>query len=259
MTREQEVRDLVARVVEAHLAAAGAAPTGAAAPHAAPTGASATHAAATPTAPTASTPSPAGAETLPERPGGDSTTHAGPGVTIAIGADHGGFALKQHLREQLTAQGYAVQDCGTHTADPVDYPDYAHAVAARVGSGICAWGIVVDGAGIGSCMVANKVPGVRAALCHDLSSARNSREHNHANVLTLGARFVGEGLADEIVATWLATAWGPGRHAARVAKIGEIERRYARAASGGNASRPDAAPDADDAAPGPESRLEAPR
>ena len=94
--------------------------------------------------------------------------------------------------------------------------------------GTCRWGVIVDGAGIGSCMVANKVPGVRAALCHDLSSARNSREHNHANVLTLGAGFIGEALAIEIVRAWLGTAWGPGRHAARVEKITEVERRYMR-------------------------------
>jgi ribose 5-phosphate isomerase B len=126
----------------------------------------------------------------------------------------------------LTATGFAVHDCGTHGSDPVDYPDVAHAVARLVADGTCRWGIILDGAGIGSCMVANKVPGIRAALCHDLSSARNSREHNHANVLTLGARFIGEGLAIEIVRAWLGTEWGPGRHAARVDKITEIERRY---------------------------------
>ncbi len=110
----------------------------------------------------------------------------------------------------------------------MDYPDVAHAVARLVADGTCRWGVIVDGAGIGSCMVANKVPGVRAALCHDLSSARNSREHNHANVLTLGAGFIGEGLAIEIVRAWLGTAWGPGRHAARVEKITDVERRYMR-------------------------------
>jgi ribose 5-phosphate isomerase B len=97
-----------------------------------------------------------------------------------------------------------------------------------VGAGVCRWGIVVDGAGIGSCMTANKVPGVRAALCYDLSSARNSREHNHANVLTLGAGLIGEGLARQIVDEWLATPWGPDRHAQRVAKITDIEQRYLR-------------------------------
>jgi ribose 5-phosphate isomerase B len=152
---------------------------------------------------------------------------AAPGrVAIAIGADHGGSGLKDRIGEMLTSTGFAVHDCGTHGSEPVDYPDVAHAVARLVADGTCRWGVIVDGAGIGSCMVANKVPGIRAALCHDLSSARNSREHNHANVLTLGARFTGEGLAIEIVRAWLGTEWGPGRHAARVEKITEIERRY---------------------------------
>jgi len=147
-------------------------------------------------------------------------------IAIAIGADHGGSGLKDRIGEMLTETGFAVHDCGTHGSEPVDYPDVAHAVARLVADGTCRWGIILDGAGIGSCMVANKVPGVRAALCHDLSSARNSREHNHANVLTLGARFTGEGLAIEIVRAWLGTEWGPGRHAARVQKITEIERHY---------------------------------
>jgi ribose 5-phosphate isomerase B len=150
-------------------------------------------------------------------------------VAIAIGADHGGFELKQLIGRRLLDAGYAVHDCGTTSPDPVDYPDFAHAVARLVADGTCRWGIAVDGAGIGSCMVANKVPGVRAASCHDVTSARNSREHNHANVLTLGARFVGVGLALEIVDAWLATPWGPDRHAARVAKIDDYEQRYLRA------------------------------
>ena len=149
-------------------------------------------------------------------------------VAIAVGADHGGSALKDRIGQMLTQAGFAVHDCGTHGSEPVDYPDIAHAVARLVADGTCRWGVIVDGAGIGSCMVANKVPGIRAALCHDLSSARNSREHNHANVLTLGAGFIGEGLAIEIVRAWLGTAWGPGRHAARVQKITDVERRYMR-------------------------------
>jgi ribose 5-phosphate isomerase B len=151
-------------------------------------------------------------------------------VAIAIGADHGGVALKDVIARMLTEAGFAVQDCGTHGNEAVDYPDIAHAVARLVADGTCKWGIILDGAGIGSCMVANKVPGIRAALCHDLSSARNSREHNHANVLTLGARFIGEGLAIEIVRAWLGTDWATGRHAARVDKITAIERRYMAAA-----------------------------
>jgi ribose 5-phosphate isomerase B len=146
--------------------------------------------------------------------------------TIAVGADHGGFHLKQELIAHLRGRGLAVHDCGCTSTDAVDYPDFAHAVANLVGTGTCRWGIIVDGAGIGSAMVANKVPGVRAALCYDLSSARNSREHNHANVLTLGAGLIGPSLARQIVDEWLATPWGGDRHARRVAKISGVERRY---------------------------------
>ena len=145
---------------------------------------------------------------------------------IAIGADHGGYRLKEQLAFRLRERGHEVIDCGTHSADAVDYPDLAHAVAREVADGRAASGIVVDGAGIGSAMAANKVPGVRAALCYDVSSARNSREHNHANVLTLGAGLIGEGLAWQIVEAWLDTPWGEGRHARRVGLIDEIERRY---------------------------------
>jgi len=190
-----EVRDIVRRVVDATLAGDG-------------------------TARVVSTPAPGA--------GAGPASGAAERVAIAVGADHGGRALKDRIGAMLTEAGFAVQDCGTHGSDPVDYPDVAHAVARLVADGTCRWGVIVDGAGIGSCMVANKVPGVRAALCHDLSSARNSREHNHANVLTLGAGFIGEGLAIEIVRAWLGTAWGPGRHAARVAKITDVERRYLR-------------------------------
>ena len=158
--------------------------------------------------------------------GGSATQQQGP-TGIAVGADHGGFALKNILVAHLRDQGLSVVDCGTGSAEAVDYPDFAHAVARRVADGSCRCGIVIDGAGIGSSMTANKVPGVRAALCYDLSSARNSREHNHANVLTLGAALIGEGLARQIVDTWVATDWGPGRHARRVEKIMEIERKYA--------------------------------
>ena len=147
---------------------------------------------------------------------------------IAIGCDHGGYPLKERLGFRLKEQGYEVIDCGTHSAESVDYPDFAHAVAELVASGEAGCGIVVDGAGIGSAMVANKVPGVRAALCYDVSSARNSREHNHANVLTLGAGLIGAALAEQIMEAWLSTAWGPGRHADRVDKITAVERRYVR-------------------------------
>ena len=151
------------------------------------------------------------------------------GAAIAIGADHGGFPLKERLAFRLREQGHDVLDCGTDSSKAVDYPDFAHAVASAVASGRAKWGIIVDGAGIGSAMVANKVPGIRAALCYDLSSARNSREHNLANVVTLGAGLIGEGLAWQIVQEWLATDWGGDRHARRVDKIMEIERRYLKA------------------------------
>jgi ribose 5-phosphate isomerase B len=148
---------------------------------------------------------------------------------IALGADHGGYPLKERIGFRLKEAGYEVLDCGTDSHEAVDYPDFAHAVAREVATGACSYGIVVDGAGIGSAMVANKVPGVRAALCYDLSSARNSREHNHANVLTLGAGLIGETLAWQIVEEWLSVDWGGDRHARRVAKIDDIERQYSRA------------------------------
>jgi ribose 5-phosphate isomerase B len=153
---------------------------------------------------------------------------AGSSTSIAIGADHGGVALKAVLAKHLQERGFGVTDCGTATTDAVDYPDFAHVVARLVATGACATGIVIDGAGIGSAMAANKVPGVRAANAHDVSMARNAREHNYANVLTLGARMIGEGLAIEVVDTFLATPWGAERHGKRVAKISAIEDRYSR-------------------------------
>jgi ribose 5-phosphate isomerase B len=148
--------------------------------------------------------------------------------TIALGADHGGYALKEQLKPFLAKLGWQVSDCGCHSADSVDYPDYAFVVARMVAEGRARWGIMIDGAGIGSCMAANKVPGVRAALCYDQATAVNSREHNHANVLTLGAGLIGPALAQQIVKAWLETPFGPDRHAKRVEKIMQIERRFAR-------------------------------
>jgi ribose 5-phosphate isomerase B len=158
--------------------------------------------------------------------GADADDAAAPHGDVAVGADHGGFFLKKRIAAELESRGLTVRDCGTNGTESVDYPDYAHAVARLVADGVCAAGILVDGAGIGSCIAANKVPGVRAATCWDVSSARNSREHNHANVLVLGAGFVGDNLALQIVDTWLQTPWGGERHARRVAKITDIERRY---------------------------------
>ena len=145
---------------------------------------------------------------------------------IAVGADHGGYRLKERIATELRESGFNVHDCGTNSTESVDYPDFAHSVARLVAASACRWGIIVDGAGIGSCMVANKVPGIRAATCWDVSSARNSREHNHANVLVLGAGLIGENLALEIVHAWLSTPWGGDRHARRVEKITEIEQHY---------------------------------
>ncbi|MDX1436545.1 MAG: ribose 5-phosphate isomerase B [Anaerolineales bacterium] len=143
--------------------------------------------------------------------------------SIAIGADHGGYQLKEALKRALREQGYNVIDCGTHSADSVDYPDFAAAVARLVSEGEAWRGIVIDGAGIGSCMVANKFPGVRAAMCYDHATALNSREHNNANVLTLGAGLLGPNLAQQIVNTWLTTEFSGGRHARRVDKITAFE------------------------------------
>ena len=143
---------------------------------------------------------------------------------IAIAADHGGYPLKEILKAYLQKQGYQVDDCGTHSPEPVDYPDFAYAVAKKVSDGEAWRGIIIDGAGIGSCMVANKVPGVRAAMCYDHATALNSREHNNANVLTLGAGMIEPALARQIVLTWLNTNFGGGRHARRVDKIMNIEK-----------------------------------
>jgi len=157
-----------------------------------------------------------------------SETDARGARTVAIGADHGGYDLKEMLKARLQELGYEVLDCGTEGAESVDYPDFALAVAQLVAQGRAWRGILVDGAGIGSCMAANKVPGVRAALCYDEATAVNSRAHNDANVLTLGAGMIGPELGRQIVDTWLETPAGGGRHARRVEKIMEIERRFLR-------------------------------
>jgi len=145
------------------------------------------------------------------------------GRRIAIGADHGGFLMKENLKNFLQSKGYQVDDCGSYNTDAVDYPDLAYAVAIKVSQGQAWRGIVIDGAGIGSCMAANKVPGVRAAMCYDHATAVNSREHNAANVLTLGAGLIGPNLAQQIVQTWLDTDFAGGRHSRRVSKIMKIE------------------------------------
>ena len=147
---------------------------------------------------------------------------------VAIGADHGGFELKQQLKGHLLDWGYQVLDLGTNSAEAVDYPDFAEAVGNVVARGEAWLGIVLDSAGIGSSIAANKVPGVRAALCYDRATAHNSREHNDANVLTLGAKLIAPEAAREIVALWLSTPFAGGRHQRRVDKIRGIEERSAK-------------------------------
>lgn len=142
---------------------------------------------------------------------------------VAIGADHGGVLMKEDLINFLKSKGYQVDDCGTYGTESVDYPDFAFAVAIKVSNGQAWRGIVIDGAGIGSCMAANKVKGIRAAMCYDHATAVNSREHNCANLLTLGAGLIGSNLARQIVETWLNTEFAGGRHSRRVNKIMNIE------------------------------------
>ena len=145
---------------------------------------------------------------------------------IALGSDHGGYTLKEHIKKVLRELKFQVIDIGTNSSQAVDYPDFAQAVARLVSEGDCAKGIMIDGAGIGSCMVANKVPNIRAAMCYDLSTAVNSREHNNANVLTLGGKMIGELLAEQIVTVWLKTEFAGGRHQGRVDKIAHTEKKY---------------------------------
>jgi len=145
---------------------------------------------------------------------------------IALGADHGGFEAKEALKTTLEDLGHEYRDFGTHSTEAVDYPDFAHLVAIAVARGDCDLGIMIDGAGIGSCMVANKVPGVRAAMCYDEASAANSREHNGANLLTLGGKRLPLDTLRQIVKTWLATDLTEERHRKRVAKIDAVEEEY---------------------------------
>jgi ribose 5-phosphate isomerase B len=145
------------------------------------------------------------------------------GRAVAIGADHGGFELKEKLKGYLRDWGYKVLDLGTDSTAAVDYPDFAEAVANAVSRGEARLGVVVDGSGIGSSIAANKVAGARAALCYDRATARNSREHNDANVLSLGAKLISLEAAREILAIWLSTPFAGGRHQRRVDKIRSIE------------------------------------
>jgi len=163
---------------------------------------------------------------IAEVPEEEISTLAPPGKTVAIGADHGGFRLKEALKPVLESLGLDVRDVGVFEEKPADYPDIAHQVAQLVAAGAATRGIAIDGAGIGSSIAANKVPGIRAALCYDKASARNSREHNDSNMLTLGARLLTETQAEDVLRTWIATPFAGGRHQARVQKIADIERQY---------------------------------
>jgi ribose 5-phosphate isomerase B len=146
--------------------------------------------------------------------------------TIALGADHAGYELKEALKGWLINHGYHVLDLGTHSTESVDYPDYAALVGESVADQKVERGLLVCGTGIGMAMAANKVPGVRAALCAGRFSARGSREHNDANVLVLGGRLMGAEMATDILHAWLETDFAGGRHARRVDKIADIERRH---------------------------------
>jgi len=159
-----------------------------------------------------------------EVPADQISNTAAPEKTVALGSDHGGFALKEKLKPIFEEHGLHITDIGVHEEKPADYPDIARQVAELVARGDAARGVIIDGAGIGSCIVANKFPGVRAALCYDKASARNSREHNDSNILTLGGRLLTSTQAEDVLRVWLSTPFGGGRHAARVQKIAEIEK-----------------------------------
>jgi ribose 5-phosphate isomerase B len=159
------------------------------------------------------------------------TALAPPDRTLALGADHGGFRMKEALKPVIESLGLQIRDVGVTEEKPADYPDIALKVAELVASGTASRGVIIDGAGIGSSIAANKVPGIRAALCYDKSSARNSREHNDSNILTLGGRMLTETQAEDVLRTWLATPFGGGRHQARIDKILKIEQQYLKKAS----------------------------
>jgi ribose 5-phosphate isomerase B len=144
-------------------------------------------------------------------------------MRIAIGADHAGFALKEHLKNTLSRLGHQVEDLGTHSDAPVDYPPICAAVGRMVSEGRADRGIVLGGSGQGEQIAANKIPGIRAALCNDLLTARLARQHNDANILSMGGRIVAPALADEIVSVWLDTAFEGGRHQRRIDQITELE------------------------------------
>ncbi len=145
-------------------------------------------------------------------------------MTIVVGSDHGGFHLKETVKNHLLEKGYEVVDCGTYSTDSCDYPDIAEKATEYILDGRATFGILICGTGIGIGIAANKVKGIRAALCHDVFSAKATRAHNDANILTMGERVVGAGLALEIVDAFLETNFEGGRHERRVKKISALER-----------------------------------
>lgn len=147
---------------------------------------------------------------------------------VFIGSDHAGYQLKEQIKSLLRDLGYRHEDVGAFGEAPVDYPDIAELVAQRVATDTNLRGIIIDGAGIGSAIAANKVPGIRAAACFDTYTTKNSREHNNTNVLCLGSRNLGSDIAREIVTVWLATGFGGGRHLRRIEKITALEQKYSR-------------------------------
>jgi ribose 5-phosphate isomerase B len=149
-------------------------------------------------------------------------------MKIAIGSDHAGFELKEKIKKYLKELDHDYKDLGIDSNESVDYPDYGLKVAEAVAKKEFDRGILICGSGIGMCMVANKVPGIRAALCHNVETAKLSREHNDANVLTFGARMIGEDAAKDIVKVWLKTEFLGGRHLRRVNKIKDIEKKYSK-------------------------------
>ncbi len=144
-------------------------------------------------------------------------------MIIAIGSDHGGFNLKEEIKKMFAEQNIEFRDFGTHSAEAIDYPEIAEKVSQAVVNQECTRGIIICGTGIGVSIAANKIKGIRAALCHDVFSAQMSREHNDANVLTMGERVIGPGVACMIVSTWLNTEFAGGRHGRRVDKISQLE------------------------------------
>lgn len=146
-------------------------------------------------------------------------------MRIAIGADHGGYEMKERMKEYITSLGHTCVDVGTNSTERCDYPDYAFLVAQQVSTKACDYGIMIDAVGIGSSIMCNKVPGVRAAVCNEIYTARNSKQHNGSNVLCMGSLIIGDGVAKEVIKIWLSTDLEGDRNMQRVNRINEIERR----------------------------------